>query len=69
MCKFDTVEDEIKSYLYDPKTKVYISYNCELGYNTYAVVVCNSNDCWLNAFDRKEQAREYIKQNKLILVE
>ena len=63
-----SMNDIVNRLIKDPKTRVYIKYNDELGYWRYSVVVHDSGDFWLDSFVTKEEAEEYVKTNKLKLV-
>jgi hypothetical protein len=64
-----TVNEQIAKYIHDPDTRVYIKHNNELNYYewVYAVVVENSNNFWLDAFETEDEANEFIESNNLIL--
>jgi hypothetical protein len=64
-----TVNEQITEYINDPDTRVYIKHNNELNYDewVYAVVVENSNDFWLDVFETKDDAIEFIESNNLKL--
>jgi hypothetical protein len=55
----------VKEYLENPNTRVYISHNIELGKWSYAVVIENSNDFWLDSFETEAEAKRYIAEHHL----
>lgn len=56
-------------YMKNPKTKVTIYYNNEIGTWRYSVEVIDSGGFWLDSFESEEEARDYIAKNKLHLYE
>lgn len=54
-----------QKFLQDPKTRVYINRNYELGEWLYSVVVEDANEFWLASFETKEEAERYIAENQL----
>lgn len=66
--KKKTTEDDVKEYIRDPKTRVFIKHNDETGEWLYSIVVDGSNGFWLDAFESKPAAEEYISRNHLQMV-
>lgn len=58
-------EELAQKYIQDPKTRVYISRNHELGEWLYSVVVEETNEFWLASFKSCEEAEQYITENQL----
>lgn len=52
-------------FLKDPKTRVYISRNRELGEWLYSVVVEDADEFWLASFATSEDAERYIAEHQL----
>lgn len=60
-----SVDELTKIFIKDPNTRVFIKHNKETGTWLYSVVVAESEDFWLNSFETLEEAKAYIKENKL----
>lgn len=62
-------EKLIEKFLNDPDTKVHLHYNNELGYNVWcwAVVLDRKPDFWLDAFNTREEAVEYVEKYYLTM--
>lgn len=58
---------QIKAYLTDPDTRVYIKYNNDMGADLwlYSVVVEGAQDFWLDAFPTANEAVDYIRRHHL----
>jgi hypothetical protein len=64
---FTTVNEQIKQYINDPKTSVFLYYNNEATDAEewmYSVVV-DGTDFWLDSFKTEQEALKYISDNKL----
>lgn len=55
-------------FLKDPKTKVCVYHNNELGEWLFSVAVENSQGFWLDSFTTEQEAYEYIRANHLVVV-
>lgn len=58
-------EELAQKYIQNPKTRVYIDRNHELGEWLYSVVVEESNEFWLASFRTYDEAEQYIAENRL----
>ena len=58
---------EVKKYIADPDTVVFINYNYDIGEYVYAVQV-EDTEFWLNSFKTENEALEYIKDNNLKMI-
>jgi len=63
----ESTERQIKEYLSNPDTRVWVSHNNETGEWLYSVQVYGT-DFWLDSFKTEEQASEYIKKHNLIVI-
>lgn len=54
-----------KNFLQNPDTRVYISLNRGSDGHRYKVVVEDSNGFWLDAFETKEKAEQFISEHHL----
>lgn len=61
------LDDLVKIFIKNPKTRVFIDHNNETGEWFYSVVVDESDGFWLASFDTQQEAEEYIRTNKLIM--
>ena len=64
-----SVEEQTQLYLQDANTRVYIKPNNDTGKWLFSVVVENSDDFWLDAFDTVQEAIDYIETNGLQMVD
>jgi len=58
------IEEAISEYIRNPDTRVFINYNDEAGIWQYSVQV-SGTAFWLNSFETKPKALEYIEENGL----
>lgn len=63
----DSTEREIKEYLSNPDTRVWINHNNEAGEWLYSVQVYGTG-FWMDSFKTEKQALKYIKKHNLITV-
>lgn len=64
-----SIERQIKEYL-NKHVNVYISYSDELyGQWRWAIIVKDSNDFWLESFEREDEAIDYCNKYGLKIVE
>ena len=54
-----------EKYIKDPKTRVFINHNDELGEWLYSVEVADSDGFWLSSFDSQAEAEQYIQDHHL----
>ena len=64
-----SVWEQTQQYLQDANTRVYIKPNNDTGEWLFSVVVENSDDFWLDAFQTEQEAIDYINRNSLQMVE
>ena len=62
-----TTDEVVEFFLSDPKTKVFINHNNELGQWLYSIQVVGSGAFWLCSFNTQQEAEEYIRAHKLKL--
>lgn len=58
-------EELAQKFLHNPKTRVYIHRNRELGEWLYSVVVADADEFWLASFDTEKEAEGYITEHHL----
>lgn len=58
---------EIQKYLEDPNTQVRIYFNNETGEWLYSICVVGT-EFWLDSFETREQALDYVAMHRLKLV-
>lgn len=59
------IEERVKKFIQNSKTRVFIRRNHDLGEWLYSVVVKDSDDFWLASFGTKEEAEQFISENHL----
>ena len=61
------LDNLVKIFIKNPKTRVFIDCNNEVREWLYSVVVDESDGFWLASFDTQQEAEEYIRTHKLIM--
>jgi hypothetical protein len=64
----DKILQEVRNYIDNPNTYVWINYNDEAGLWQYSVQV-EGTDFWLNSFATEIEAKQYIQDNNLKMMQ
>lgn len=60
-----SLDEMVEFFLSDPRTKVFINHNNEIGEWLYSIEVVDSGAFWLCSFETLDEAQNYIKEHGL----